>query len=202
MIHLGAFLGVVALISATPGPDTALVVRNAVARGRRGGLLTALGSASGLLVWGAAFSFGIGALLASSATAFSIVKLGGALLLVLLGGTLLLRPGRERLGAAPARLPAGSPFRQGLATNFLNPKAAAFFSALVPQFLANHAPFGAPLALAAIASAGSLAGLTLYAVTAAALRVRLERPSLRRLLDRATGCVLVALGMRVAFERR
>jgi threonine/homoserine/homoserine lactone efflux protein len=199
MQHIPAFLGVVALISVTPGPDTALVVRNAVSRGRRGGLMTALGSASGLLVWGLAFAVGIGALLAASATAFAVLKLIGAAYLVWLGTRMLLHPG----AAAPAGPRAsGSAYRQGLLTNLLNPKAAAFFTALVPQFLTDDASPAAPLVLAAIAAAGSLLGLALFATGASAARRRLTRPRVRRALDRVTGTVLVGLGVRLALERR
>src|SRR6478736_9277957 len=99
---LWAFVGVAALVIITPGPDTALTVRNALIGGRRAGVATAAGVALGLAVWTAAASAGLAALLVASEPAFVAVKLAGAAYLVLLGATTLmhaLRGDRDDEGA-------------------------------------------------------------------------------------------------------
>ena len=197
-------LGVVALITVTPGADTAVVVRSALAGGARRGVATALGSATGLLVWGAATALGIAAVLAASAAAFTAVKLAGAAYLVWLGIQAIRHAGRadppDARGDAAGRTAA---FRRGLLTNLLNPKAALFFTALLPQFLSPDDPALAASALmTAIAAAASLTGLSLYAYLVARAGDLLRRPHVRRRLDQCSGAVLVLLGLRVAVERR
>jgi RhtB (resistance to homoserine/threonine) family protein len=205
---LAGYLGVVVLITVTPGADTAIVVRNAVRHGRRAGLLTAIGSATGLLVWGAAAALGVAALLAASATLFTALKIVGAAYLVLLGLQALRHAGEGRLvadarGAARSAPPVAAAVRQGLLTNLLNPKAALFFTALLPQFVSPADPVLAVSALmTAIASAASLIGLTAYASAAAAGRHALQRPAVARRLDQLAGAVFIALGIRIALERR
>jgi threonine/homoserine/homoserine lactone efflux protein len=198
------YLGVVALITVTPGADTAVVVRGAIAGGTRTGVATALGSASGLLVWGAATALGIAAVLAASAAAFTAVKLAGAAYLVWLGIQAIRHAGRadpaEACGAPGSR---GAAFRRGLLTNLLNPKAALFFTALLPQFLSPDDPALAVAALmTVIAAAFSLGGLSLYAYLVARAGDVLRRPRVRRRLDQCSGAVLVLLGLRVAVETR
>jgi threonine/homoserine/homoserine lactone efflux protein len=206
--HLLAYLIAVAAITASPGPDTVLVVNRAVLSGRRLALMTACGSATGLLVWGTASAVGIAALVAASATAFTALKLLGAAYLVYLGVRLLwqsrpratmsaLRPPLKRAACSGV-----GAFRQGLLTNLFNPKAGAFFTALLPQFVGSGQ--GATtvfFAYAAIASGASLAGLSFYAWLAYQARTVLSRGAIRAWFDRATGCVLVALGVRLALER-
>lgn len=201
------FLGVVALITVTPGADTAVVVRNALRHGSRGGLATAAGSASGLLVWGAAAAVGIAALLSASAVAFTTVKLVGAAYLILLGLQAIRHAGADAVVGdgrrAPLEIPAGRAFRQGLATNLLNPKAALFFTALLPQFVSPQDPVLAVSALmTAIASAASFTWLGLYSWVLPAVGDLVARSAVRRRIDRCTGAVLIALGVRVAIEHR
>jgi threonine/homoserine/homoserine lactone efflux protein len=202
--ELGAYLGVVALITVTPGADTAVVVRSAIAGGTRRGVATAAGSATGLLVWGAATALGIAALLAASAAAFTAVKLAGALYLIWLGVQAIRHAGRAEPGeAGGADATRAAAFRRGLLTNLLNPKAALFFTALLPQFLSPDDPALAASALmTAIAAGASLGGLSLYAYLVARAGDVLRRPHVRRRLDQCSGAVLILLGMRVAVERR
>jgi threonine/homoserine/homoserine lactone efflux protein len=141
MPHLAAFLVVAALIVITPGPDMAMVTKNALQGGRRAGLLTALGTVAGLLVWLAASAAGIAAVLRASAAAFTVVKVCDAVYLLALGVQALLaarrgagRPQRQARRHAP-RLLAGPPWRQGLLCNLLNPKIAVLFTSLIPQFV-------------------------------------------------------------------
>ena len=140
--HALAFLGVSALVIVTPGQDTALTIRNTLLGGRRSGVLTAAGVASGQAFWTLAASLGLAALLSASEPAFLAVRLAGAAYLVFLGIQTLL--GASRHGDDRPRR-AGSSFRQGLLSNLGNPKMAVFFTSLLPQFGGDVLP-GAPRA--------------------------------------------------------
>lgn len=182
-----AFLALAVVVIVAPGPDFALTVRNTV---RGGGVSTAFGVATGQLVWALATAGGVAALLAASHPAFVAVRLVGAAYLVWLGlATLLAR------GTHTPRFRIGSPYRQGLLSNLANPKMPVFFISLLPQF------GGSFLALAAdglVFAAMTLAWLTLVSRGASLLLV----PRVRRIVDVVTGVILVALGLRLATERR
>ncbi|HSS56691.1 MAG TPA: LysE family translocator [Solirubrobacteraceae bacterium] len=197
---LVAFAPVAALLTVTPGAATALVVRSAATGGRRRALATTVGNSLGVLAWGCFAAMGIAAVVATSAAAFTTVKLAGAVVLILLG-LQSLRGHRE----APERPTAarGAPLRDGLVTSLANPKLAVFFVALFPQFV----PAGAPVLPSALLMAAMIVGFDLvwysalaYAV-ARARRAFVEGPWLAR-AQRLTGAVLVGLGVRLAFERR
>ncbi len=198
-----AFLGAMALITVTPGPDTAVVVRSAMRAGTPAALRTAAGTCLGLLGWGALAALGVAAVLAASAALFTAVKLVGAAYLLWLGVRTILSAGAAPPAAAPAREETRGAFAVGLATNLLNVKAALFFTALLPQFSARENPVLAVSALmTAIAALASLAWLSLYALLVPRAGDVLRRPVVRRRIDRCTGAVLIALGLRIAVERR
>jgi threonine/homoserine/homoserine lactone efflux protein len=211
--QLVPFLAVVAIITLTPGPDTALVVRNTVQRGARDGLLTTAGCATGLLVWGTAAALGIAVLLTESAYLFGMVKLAGAAYLVLLGLAMLwsARSPRVALVEVRAASSASTPrratllvFGEGLLADLLNPKAAVFFTALLPQFAnPEHDGIVTVLAFAIVTAFASLIGLGAYSLLAMRVRAVFAGARVRRWLDAITGATLVALGLRVlAVERR
>ena len=193
---LVAFAPVAALLTVTPGAATALVVRSAATGGRRRALATTVGNSLGVLAWGCFAAMGIAAVVATSAAAFTTVKLAGAVVLILLG-LQSLRGHRE----APERPTAarGAPLRDGLVTSLANPKLAVFFVALFPQFV----PAGAPVLPSALLMAAMIVGFDLvwYYAVARARRAFVEGPWLAR-AQRLTGAVLVGLGVRLAFERR
>jgi threonine/homoserine/homoserine lactone efflux protein len=204
MSHLLAFLGVAALVIATPGPDTALTVRNTLAGGRRAGAWTAVGVSAGQAVWALFTAAGVTALLAAAEPALLVVRYAGAAYLVWLGLRALagaVRPGWEdEPGAVPARrLDARAARRQGLLSNLANPKMAAFFPSLLPQFASD---FPTILALGLLFAALTLAWLTAYACAVARAGAVLRRPAVRRATEALTGAALVALGLRLAAERR
>jgi threonine/homoserine/homoserine lactone efflux protein len=206
---LWAFVGVAALTITTPGPDTALTVRNALLGGRRCGIATALGVSMGLAVWTVAASAGIAALLVASEPAFMAVKLAGAAYLVYLGATSLwhaIRGDAPHAGddaVAPRRLTPGTALRQGVINDLGNPKIAVFFTTLLPQFAPSHGPaFFTLLAFGLVFCAMTLVWLTVYSVVIARAGDVLRRPRIRRTLDAIMGAALVALGVRVAAERR
>jgi threonine/homoserine/homoserine lactone efflux protein len=205
---LWAFVGVAALVIVTPGPDTALTVRNALLGGRRAGVATAAGVALGLSVWTAAASAGLAALLVASEPAFVAVKLAGAAYLVLLGAQTLVHAWRGRPVEGDgereaARLRPGVALRQGLLNDLGNPKIAVFFTTLLPQFAPAHGPaFATLLAFGLLFCAMTFAWLCVYSAVVARAGRALRGPRVRRALDAVMGAALVAVGVRVAVERR
>ena len=194
--HALAFLGVSALVIVTPGQDTALTIRNTLLGGRRSGVLTAAGVASGQAFWTLAASLGLAALLSASEPAFLAVRLAGAAYLVFLGIQTLLGASRHGDGRAPRR--RGHAFRQGLLSNLGNPKMAVFFTSLLPQF--GGTSFPVLLGLGLVFCTMTFAWLTGYAFAVARAGDFLRRTRVRAWLDRVTGAVLVALGIRLATE--
>jgi threonine/homoserine/homoserine lactone efflux protein len=209
--HLALFVGVAALIIVVPGPDTALVTKNAVLHGRRAALGTAVGVTTGLALWTLASAVGIASLLRSSEIAFTVVKLVGAAYLVWLGVQALLTARRRHAaggdgsgaGTARGRLSAGGAARQGVLSNLSNPKIAALFTSLLPQFVTPGRSVLAPsLALGGLFAAMTLVWLVAYALAASKASSILERPRVAAAVDRLTGVVLIALGLRLATEHR
>jgi threonine/homoserine/homoserine lactone efflux protein len=197
-MHLLPFLAVSAIVVVTPGVDMALVTKNALLHGREAARATALGVNLGILVWSLAAALGLAAVIAASAIAFTAIKLAGALYLVYLGLRALL--GSHEPAVVRAH---GSAFRQGLASNLLNPKIAVFFTSLLPQFVdADHARPQDLLLLGVLFNCLGVIWLLTYAEVAARGRDVLVRPCVKRALDRLTGVALVALGVRLAVERR
>ena len=195
--QLLAFAGVALVLTLSPGPDMALVLRNTLRGGRAAGFRTVGGIAVGLLVWATASALGVAAVLAASATVFMVLKLAGAAYLVYLGVQSLraLRRGEQRIEAPK---PTGSPFRQGLVTNLLNPKLAVLFTTLLPQFISHDDPAAKSALLAAVFVAIGLSWLTLYTLIVGAV-ARSRR--FRVVTEAITGVVLIALGARLALER-
>jgi threonine/homoserine/homoserine lactone efflux protein len=206
--QLLAFVVVAAVVIVTPGQDTALTIRNALAGGRRAGAGTALGVAAGQAVWTLATSAGLAAVLVASEPAFVALKLVGAVYLVLLGVQALrdaFLPGTTRRvrGSPSSGIAAGRAFRQGLLSNLGNPKMAVFFSSLLPQFApGGEASFLGLAALGLAFCAMTLLWLTAYAVAVARAGDLLRRARVRRALDAVTGTVLVAFGLRLATQSR
>jgi threonine/homoserine/homoserine lactone efflux protein len=204
--NLLAFVLVSVIVICVPGPDTAMVVRNTLSAGRSSGIATALGVTLGIIFWVFAASVDLAALLRASEPVFHALKLAGAAYLVYLGlqslrAAFAKRPhSRAIRGVTP--LSPRRAFRQGLLSNLGNPKIAVFFASLLPQFVpTGAAAFPASIALGLLFCAMGLTWLTLYSVAVAKLGDLLSGTA-RRALDALTGIVLVALGLRVATEKR
>lgn len=180
---LTALLGAVAaltLLTLLPGPDVAVATRL---------VLTVAGLA---------------ALLAASAQAYTLVKLAGAAYLIYLGVQTLWSSRRTTTQASPtAALPAERPWRTGLVTNLLNPKIAVFYTGLLPQLVPPGAPPVVTLGgLVLVHAVLSLAWLNVYALLLHRAAAIVQRPSVRRALERVTGLVLLGFGLRVATQDR
>lgn len=202
--RLLAFVGVSVAVVVIPGPDMALVARNVVRHGRSAGFATSLGICTGILGWAGAASIGVSTLLATSAAAFTALKLAGAAYLIYLGIRTLRA--YEASGAGDASGGSGLPWHrawlQGLLSALLNPKLGAFFLTLLPQFIAPGDQNAArALQLAVVFDLIGLAWLLMYSAMLGAIGVALNRPGPRRLMRWLTGTILVGLGARVALER-
>ena len=201
--RLLAFVGVSLAVVLIPGPDMAFVARNVVRHGRRAGFATSFGICTGILGWAVAAGLGISTLLATSATAFTALKLGGAVYLVYLGISTLRGHGDPAAaGANGTGLPAHRAWVQGLLSALLNPKLGVFFLTLLPQFVVPGEQAAVRmLQLAVLFDLIGLVWLLTYSTLLGAAGAVLDRPGPRRFMGWLTGTVLVGLGARVALER-
>jgi threonine/homoserine/homoserine lactone efflux protein len=207
--RFAAWITVAVILIVTPGPDTALIMRQALRNGTRAASRSAFGIGVGSSVWALASVLGVAVLLESSAAAFTWLKLAGAAYLVYLGARSLI----GSFGAGPdaasgtspqkrAPLRGSSAFAQGLLNNLLNPKAGAIFVTLMPQFIQPHDSLIRLLLMVACYDVMVVVWLCAYGyVVSRAGRSRIG-VRVRRSLERVTGVVMIALGVRLAFERR
>jgi threonine/homoserine/homoserine lactone efflux protein len=192
-----AFLPVAALLTLTPGVSMALVVRSAATSGRRAAFAVTLGNSLSILTWAVLAAVGVAAVVAASAEAYTVVKLAGAAVLIVLGLQALFHKREDR------ELPSTrGNFRDGVITGVSNPKLGVFFAALFPQFV----PDGVALLPAALAMAAILILTDLVVYSALAWAVTRARHAFVEggwadRVERLTGAVLIGLGLRVALER-
>ena len=203
---LVVFAGAALALIVIPGPAVLFILAQSVEHGRRAGVLSALGVATGGLVHIVAAAVGISALVLSSAVAFSIVKYAGAAYLLYLGIRRLLERSREGEDAVPREARPARIFGRGVVVNILNPKTALFFLAFLPQFVdPDHGSvLGQILVLGTLFVLLALLSDTLYAVGAGALAARLRRRSERaRDAGRYAGAaVYLGLGTATALASR
>lgn len=199
MHSFAAFVGLAVIVTLTPGPATALVLRSTLRGGRRAALETTAGNSIGVLFWGAASAAGIAALVAASEVAFLVLKVSGAIVLVLLG----IQAWRTRSQLPPGGRASGNAFRDGVVTALANPKLAVFFVALFPQFLSG----GRSTLLTGLAMAALIVALDLVWFSTLALAVTRARRAFgegrwSQRLERLSGSVMIALGLSLALESR
>ncbi len=201
-----AFTLAAGLLTMTPGLDTAIVLRTAAVEGPKRAALAALGVIAGCLVWGAAVALGLGVVLEASNLAFNVIRWAGAAYLVWLGVGLILRP-RERFEiASDATSVSGGDLdwmRRGFLTNLLNPKVGVFYISFLPQFVPAGVAAGPFIFL--LAALHGVMGAVWFAALIGATRPIygvLQRTAVVRWLDRLTGSVFLAFGVRLALERR
>lgn len=208
MRSIPQFLLVALLVTLTPGPGTATIIRVAARDGRRAAFGAVLGNSAGVLLWAALSAVGVSSLILASEVAYTVLKVGGAAVLIVLGlRSLLHRSATPDLTPDPTPDAAPTPvrrggWRSGVLTSFSNPKLAVFFVALFPQFLRPHAAvLPAALAMAAVIVALDLAWFSGLILLVDRTRTLLK-PRLQRLMERITGSVMVGLGLRLAIEPR
>jgi threonine/homoserine/homoserine lactone efflux protein len=196
------FLGVITLLTITPGADMAMVSRSVFLGGRGAAFATTLGIAAGCMIWAIASAAGVAAVLAASETAYDALRLVGAAYLVWLGVQSLLaaRRGHED-EPRPLAMARQRPFRQGLLTNLFNPKIALFYTTFLPQFIGPGDPvLLLSVAMASVHIAMGIVWLSAYAWLLDRTIEAFSGSRVRRLLDAVTGVVLVGLGIRVAAD--
>lgn len=204
---LWQFAIVAALLTVTPGMDSALVLHAAIRYGRGQAFAAGAGICVGALVWGIAAALGLSALFAVSTIAFTVLKVVGAAYLIFLGARMLwsaFRPGQTSEAAAAIASPSiRAAATKGLLTTLLNPKVAVFYVAVLPAFLPADVPaalFGA--ALASIHALESAVWFTVLILGAQALRRWMARESTQRGIDVVTGLAFVGFGAALAFTEK
>jgi len=208
--HLWLFIVSGLLLNITPGPDSLFIMARSATQGWRAGFVACWGVGCGVFVHVSAAALGLSALLATSATAFTVVKVIGAAYLVWIGIGMLRQRARDGVPvaveeAAPRVIRYRDIFRQGFLTNALNPKVALFFLAFVPQFIAPDAA-SKPLAFIVLGAIFDINGMlwchALALFTAfASSRLKVGK-SVGLWLNRTMGAVFVALGARLALASR
>lgn len=213
-----AFSTAAALLTLTPGLDTALVLRTAASTGGKQALMAGLGICLGCLTWGAIAALGLGSLLAVSTLAYDVLRYAGAAYLFWQGARLLWSTMRRKVdggghagvSSMPAAqaipLAADSPWRwfaRGFLTNVLNPKIGVFYATFLPQFIPGGVNvLGFSLLLAGLHAAMRMIWFAMLVAATRPLGRWLSRPGVKRMMDRLTGLVFVAFGLRLASERR
>lgn len=201
------FLAAAVLLNVSPGADHVFILTRTVAQGRLAGFLSSWGVCTGAMIHVLAAAFGISAILAASATAFTVVKLAGAAYLIWLGVRALQSKGLA-LSADPGATPPASAwkiYRQGVIVDLLNPKVAVFFMAFLPQFVdpALGSAAWQMIALGAVVIAVALVWETFLVFGAGALTQRLRtQPAIAKWINRASGATFIGLGVKLAVERR
>ncbi|WP_226579171.1 LysE family translocator [Acuticoccus sediminis] len=196
-----AFLAAASVLTITPGVDTAMVLRAATFHGRRAAVLASIGIGLGCLFWGAGVSLGLGAVLRASELAYMIVKFAGAAYLLWLGVKLLRNPRSLAKGEPGSTATSGGwdAFWRGFLTNLLNPKIGVFYITFLPQFVpAGAGVAGYSFGLTCLHVVLSLAWFAALIAATVPLGRVLRRPKAVRSLDRLTGVVFVAFGLKLA----
>jgi threonine/homoserine/homoserine lactone efflux protein len=207
-----AFSIAAALLTITPGLDTALVLRTAAVEGKQRAILAGAGICCGLFAWALAVSAGLGALLTVSRIAYNTLRFAGACYLIYLGARIFLRrqprthdsDSAVQASAASGNASAEAPnwFGLGFLTNILNPKVGVFYVTFLPQFIPGGVHVTSFSML--LASIHVIEGILWFAVLISATELLsgwLGRPRVAKTLDRVTGSVLIGFGLALAFEK-
>jgi threonine/homoserine/homoserine lactone efflux protein len=205
--QLLAWVGVAAVLVVLPGPDTTMVLRAGLRGGRQAALAASLGIDTGLLVWTAASALGVAAVLEASTTAFTVLKVVGAIYLAYVGIRMLIGSFREHgalvdIRAERRAMSTRAAFRAGLLTNLLNPKIAATFTTLLPQFVDEDDPAVARSALlAGIFLVLAIIFLAFLAVAVGRAAELIQRPRVRVWIERVTAVVFLGFAGQLALQR-
>jgi threonine/homoserine/homoserine lactone efflux protein len=200
------FLGAALILILIPGPDQTLITRNALAGGRKGGLLTTIGGMSGVTVHASAAAAGVSALLVASEIAFTVLKVVGVVYLLWMG-VQTIRAARkygtqEEDVAGPNPKSPWRYLRQGFLSNSLNPKVALFFVTFLPQFLpSTGGAFGYALLLSGLFAALYLAWFSCYVLLIDWLGAFFRSPRVRARIEQVTGVLLVAFAVRLMLQQ-
>jgi len=204
------FITIAAVLTVTPGADTALVTKNVITRGRTSAFFTSFGIVLGCMIHATLSALGLSAVLSRSATFFEVVKLVGAFYLIYIGAVSLWS-GIRGNSAPPVNAEFQErtterrlrSFTEGLFTNLLNPKVALFYLTFLPQFIAAGEPvLKKSLFLALLHVVMGLAWLITFASLLDKMRGLFSRSSVRRKLETVSGGLLIAFGLKLAIAKR
>lgn len=200
--NLFPFIGLVAVLTAIPGPAIVLIMKSAILRGRRAAMTTAVGIFCGDLVWVAASLAGLTAILTASRPAFEALRFAGAAYLIYLGVRLIIRrraavESGERL---PARPISGRTFSEGALCELSNPKALVVFTSVIPPFLPQGSGFVDLAIFGLLFAVVGLMSCLSYALVLGTSRQLVRRPRVTDGLLRGSGGLLVAFGTGLAVE--
>jgi threonine/homoserine/homoserine lactone efflux protein len=196
------FLAIAMVVTLTPGPATANIMRVAIRDGRRAALSATAGNSIAVLAWGVLSAVGVSSLIVASEVAYVMLKIGGAVVLVYLGARSIAHARRTSTDPEPLPRRRMDGWRGGLITGVANPKLAVFFIALFPQFLHRGDPvLPYSLAMAATVVAIDVIWFSLLTVVVDRAKV-VVRPRVRATMERISGAVMVGLGVRLAVESR
>lgn len=204
-MYLIAFIGACLLVAMVPGVSTAIIMRQTLRAGRGSGMATTLGNETGILLWALAAAFGLTALLLASQVAYDVMRVVGAVVLLVMGAQALWQSRRASASEEPGEVAAGwrKPYLMGVGTCLANPKAAVFALSFLPQFVPEGQ--NVPLTLVALALIWVVVDIVWYALVIWAVtraKAFLGRPAVRRRLEQISGVVLIALGVRLVVEAR
>jgi threonine/homoserine/homoserine lactone efflux protein len=212
MLHeLAIFLGTCLLLTMVPGPGAAVILRQAMRDGRRSALMTMLGQETALVLWGLAAAAGLSAVIAASEVAFTVMRVVGAVVLVVLGvqalrtarrgGSTFEQPATVAATTGPTGPTGWQSYRTGLVANVTNPKIAVFSLSFLPQFVPSGFPVSATLPILAVL--WGVVDTTWYTGVIWCVGRAKElfgRSSLRHRLTQLSGVVLIGLGLRLALD--
>jgi threonine/homoserine/homoserine lactone efflux protein len=203
-MYLLAFVGACVLVAMVPGVSTAIILRQTLRAGRGSGLAATLGNETGILLWGLAAAFGLSALLLASQAAYDLMRVVGAIVLVVMGAQALWQARGDRPQAESLAVDGrGRSYLVGLGTCLANPKAAVFAMSFLPQFVPQGQ--NVPLTLAVLAVVWVLVDLLWYGAliwTVTTATAFFGRPAVKRRLERISGVVLIGLGVRLVLEAK
>lgn len=200
---LVAYVVAASLLTITPGLDTAFVLRTAAGGSAQKATWAGLGIVTGCLVWAALVALGLGALLAASQRAYTLLRWIGAGYLLWLGYKMLRNPRHAFATANGTDGPRDRPFVTGVLTNLLNPKVGLFYVSFLPQFVPSNVPVGPYMFM--LGTIHAILGLIWFACLIAATRpiaLWLKKPAVVQTCDRLTGGVFVLFGVGLALGSR
>ena len=209
MENLVFFIIACVLLIVLPGPDTAIVTKNTIVNGQKGGFQTMVGSCAGLTVHTIAAVAGLSAIIVKSAVAFTVLKYVGAAYLCYLGiKTLMSLRAKKTEAEEMTDIPeieakGNSYFKQGLVTNITNPKVAVFFLTFLPQFLSKGSePFWPFLTMGIIYIVLTFVWFALYVFLLNKIREFMKKPATQSVIESLTGAVLIGFGIKLALEKQ
>lgn len=207
IINFPAFLLAGILLNLTPGSDTMYILARSVSLGKKAGVLSALGISTGAIIHTLAAACGLSVILASSATAFLLVKYVGACYLVYLGIKSLMA--KSMMDMRPGEIETKVPYRDiylsGMLTNVLNPKVALFFLAFLPQFIITgyeHSMVSFLLLGTTFITTGTIWGLCLALFSSLLAKKMTAKGGASRYLQKITGGIFIGLGVKLALTER